>query len=210
LKNFYEDRDVRVRVRVHWEYTKRTDGKIALTLDNNVWDFLFERGISLASELPAQEFSIFITREVEIETLAIPAKVSKTALKQYIAHTIASCEIKTTSVFGFASKGPGPQRAGGFGQGTWQSQTERDFYAAIRDRYLVGKSQTKSQLSRNEGDAAVAARSFFSIALTCESPKKSGPLRFATENGGKILYLEGFERSGLTLRAYIKAFYQQI
>jgi hypothetical protein len=193
-----------------WQYTKRSDGKIAITLDNNVWDFLLERGIALASELPAQEFAIFITREVEIETMAIPDNISKSALKDYIAHTIAGCDIRTTSVFGLASEGPGPQRVGGFGQGTWQSQTEREFYAAISERYLVGKAETKSQLSRNEGDAAVAARSFFSIALTCENPKKSGPLRFAAENGGKILYLEGFGRSGLTLKAYIETFYQQI
>jgi hypothetical protein len=195
---------------MHWQYTKRPDGKIAITLDNNVWNFLFQKGIDLALELPSEKFAIFITREVEIETLAIPAKASKTALKDYIAQTIASCNIRTTSVFGFARSGPGPQRLGGFGQGTWQSRTEQEFYAAIRERYLLGKSQTKSQLTKNEGDAAVAARSFFSIALTCERPNKSGPLRFAAERGGKILYLESFDRSGLTLKAYIEVFYQQI
>lgn len=192
-----------------WEYTKRSDGRIAVTLDNNVWDFLFRRGIDLASELPTEKFAIFITREVEIETLAIPADAPKDALKDFIVRTIANCTIRTTSLFGFASNGPGPQRLGGFGQGTWQSRTERKFYEAIRERYLAGKGQTNSQLSKNEADAAVAAQSFFSIALTCEHPKKSGPLRFATENGGKILYLEGFERNGLALKVYIEAFYQQ-
>jgi hypothetical protein len=200
----------RYEVRMPWQYTKRSDGKIAVTLDNNVWDFLFLRDIVLASELPAPAFAISITREVEIETGAIPADISKAALKAYIDRTIASCDIRTTSVFGFASEGSGPQRVGGFGQGTWQSQTEREFYAAISARYLVGRGQTRSQLSKNEGDAAVAARSFFSIALTCESPRKSGPLRFAAENGGKILYLEGFEKSGMPLRAYVEAFYQRI
>jgi len=66
---------------VGWEYTKRSDGRIAVTLDNNVWDFLFRRGIDLASELPTEKFAIFITREVEIETLAIPADAPKDALK---------------------------------------------------------------------------------------------------------------------------------
>ena len=191
---------------IHWQYAKRPDGKIAVTLDNNVWDFLFEKGIDLALELPSEEFAIFIPREVEIETLAIPAD-AKTPLKDYIARTIASCDIRTASVFGFATDGPGPQRVGGFGQGTWQSQTEGEFYAAIRERYLLGKGQTNSQLTKNEGDAAVAASSFFSIVLTCD---KSGPLRFAAEHGGKILYLEDFDRSGLTPKAYIAAFYQEI
>jgi hypothetical protein len=208
---FFDDCNIQSEAtRVCWQYTKRPDGRIAITLDNNVWDFLFQEGISLATELPAQEFAIFITREVEIETMAIPVDVSKCALKDYIARTMASCDIRTTSVFGFASKGPGPQRVGGFGRGTWQSQIEREFYAAIRERYLLGKGQTKSQLSRNEADAAVAAQSFSSIALTCESSKKSGPLRFAAENGGKILYLEGFGQSGRTLKACIEGFYQQI
>ena len=95
---------------MHWQYTKRPDGKIAITLDNNVWDFLFQRGIDLASELPPEEFALSITREVEIETLAIPANASKAALKDYIARTIVNCGIRTISVFGFATNGPAASR----------------------------------------------------------------------------------------------------
>jgi hypothetical protein len=192
---------------MNWQYTKRADGLIAVTLDNNVWDFLFARNIDLAAELPADEFAVFITREVEIEGMAIPDTESKTALKEYIARTIDRCSIKTTAVFGFATDGPGPQRVAGWGQGTWQSQTEREFYDAIRQQYLLGKRETNSQLTQNEGDAAVAAQSFFSIALTCEKPGKRGPLRFAAEHGGKVLYLLEIDRSGLTLKAYIAAFH---
>ncbi len=194
---------------MHWQYTKRPDQKIAVTLDNNVWDFLFQRKVDLASELPSDQFAIFIPREVEIEMLAIPANDLKIALKEYIAQTIVSCDIRTTSVFGIATDGPGPQRKGGFGQGTFQSQTEREFYAAISKQYLLGKRETNSQLTKNEGDAAVAASSFFSIVLTCELPNTAGPLHYAAEHGGKILYLGGFDASKLTLRAYIEDFYQQ-
>jgi hypothetical protein len=193
-----------------WEYTKRHDGRIAITLDNNVWDFLFLNGLDLASELPLDRFAITITREVEIETSAIPDNPSKTALKDYIARTIVNCDIRTTSVFGFATAGAKPQRVGGFGQGTWQSRTEAEFYAAIKDQYLIGRPEKNSQLTGNEGDAAVAAKSFSSIVLTCELPKKTGPLRFAAEHGGKILYLANFDPSELTLQAYIEAFYRQI
>jgi len=194
---------------MRWKYTKRPDGRIAVTLDNNVWNFLFCRKLDLAVELPLDEFAIFITREVEIEWSAIPDNASKAALRDYIVRTIGGCDIQTTSVFGFPTDGPGPQRVGGFGQGTWQSQTEREFYDAIRGQYLLGKSGKNSQLTNNEGDAAVAAQSFFSIALTCEKPSKPGPLRFAAEHGGKVLYLKGFDQSGLTLKAYITAFHQQ-
>jgi hypothetical protein len=180
-----------------WQYTKRADGLIAVTLDNNVWDFLFNKKIDLAAELPADEFAIFITREVEIESMAIPDTESKSKLKDYIARAINRCGIKTTSVFGFAHDGPGPQRVGGFDQGTWQSQTEREFYEAIRPLYLEGRKETKSQLNQNEADAAVAAQSFFSIALTYD--KKPGPLRFAAEHGGKVLYLPDIDQSGKSL-----------
>jgi hypothetical protein len=190
---------------MNWQYTKRGDGLIAVTLDNNVWNFLFGRKIDLATELPADEFAIFITREVEIESMAIPDTKAKALLKNYVARTIVRCGIKTTTVFGFATDGPGPQRVGGWDQGTWQSQTEREFYDAIRQPYLFGRRETNSQLLQNEADAAVAAQSFFSIALTCEKPGKPGPLRFAAEHGGKILYLPDIDQSGLTLQAYITA-----
>jgi hypothetical protein len=194
---------------MHWYYAKRSDGKVAITLDNNVWNFLFNGNVDLVSELPPDRFAIYITREVEIETFAIPDRESKKELKDYIATTIAACGIKTTSIFGFAHEGPGPQRHGGFDVGVWQSQTETEFYAAIRHRFLVGKSEKNSKLFDNEGDAAVAAKSFSSIVLTCERPNKPGPLSFAAAHGGKVLYLHGFEQSGLTLREFIEDFYQK-
>lgn len=34
-----------------WQHAKRPDGKIAITLDNNVWDFLFQRGDRFSGRL---------------------------------------------------------------------------------------------------------------------------------------------------------------
>lgn len=193
-----------------WQFVKRSDGKIAVTLDNNVWDFLFLRDVDLAAELPPNHFALYITREVEIESLAIPDHEKKIALKNYISRTIKACGIETTWVFGFAHEGMGPQRHGGFGLGVWQSRTESEYYAAIRERFLTGRPQKKSELSDNEGDAAVGAQSFTSIALTCERPDKKGPLRFARENGGAVLYLPHLEQRGLTLRAFIEDYFASI
>jgi hypothetical protein len=193
-----------------WPYTRRSDGRIAVTLDNNVWNFLFDRKIDLAAELTPAEFALFITREVEIEGMAIPDEASKAPLKDYIARTRAACSVRTTSVFGFATTSGGPQRLGGFDQGTWQSQTEREFYDAIKkEGYLLGKSEKNSKLTGNEGDAAVAAQSFFSIALTCERSNKRGPLRFAAEHSGKVLCLGKFDSTGLNLKEYITDFHNQ-
>jgi hypothetical protein len=192
-----------------WSYTKRPDGKIAVTLDNNVWNFLFDRRVELSVELPGGEFFISITREVEIEGMAIPDNAEKALLRDYIKRTIESCDIKTTSVFGFNVPGLVHQRVGGWGSGTWQSQIEREFYDAVRPIYLIGKSETNSTLTKNEADAAVAAQSFFSIALTCENPQKAGPLRFAAESGGKVLYLADFDKHGRSLKEYIIAFHEK-
>ncbi len=191
-----------------WPYVPRSDGLIAVTLDNNVWNYLFEKNVDVAGELPCSAFAIFITREVEIETSAIPDIEGKAALKDYIAWTIAGSGIKTTSVFGFARLGPGPQRFGGFGQGTFQSQTERDFYNAIRDKYLIEKPETGSQLTKNEADAAVAAQSFSSIVLTWERRTKPGPLRFASEQGGKVLYLRDLDPNKPNLGASVAALHR--
>ncbi len=193
-----------------WQFTKRSDDRIAVTLDNNVWNFFFQNDTNLAAELTQDRFAVFITREVEIETLAIPNDEVRDALKRYIAGTIEACGIETTWVFGFAREGPGPERYGGFDVGTWQSNTEQEFYAAIQQRFLDGRGMRKSELSTNEGDAAVGAQSFFSIALTCEKPMKQGPLRFAREHGGAVLYLPDLEHSGQTLREYVESYYSTL
>jgi hypothetical protein len=188
-----------------WAYKKRDDGRIAVTLDSNSWNFFCDRTIDLATELPSTEFAIFVTREVEIEGEAIISRTEKARLSAFIDQTIVRCGIRTTLVFGFAAEGPGPQRVGGFSQATWQSQTEREFYDAIRVRFLTGQCGKGSQLSGNEADAAVAAQSFFSVVLTCEKPLKAGPIRYAAEHGGKVLHLPEVERNKLRLKEAIIA-----
>jgi hypothetical protein len=149
---------------------------------------------------------LFIPREVEIEIRALPGTAAKAPLIEYIRRSTESCAIRTTSIAGFYVAGAGPQRYGGPGQGTFQSPTERQFYSLIRERFLLGKGERKSGLSANEGDAAVAANSFFAVVLTNERPSKPGPLRFAAERGGKVLYLAEFAASGRSLRDYVVAF----
>ena len=74
---------------MYWQYKRRVDGLIAVTLDNNVWDFMFKRHMDLRNELPSENFIIFINREVEIESTAIPDIAAKSALKRYIKQTMS-------------------------------------------------------------------------------------------------------------------------
>ena len=72
---------------------------ISVYVDNNVWDFLFERRIDLAVELPRDEFCLCLTREAEFEIPPIPPE--KAELKAFIEATIAKCGIQTDTYFGF-------------------------------------------------------------------------------------------------------------
>jgi hypothetical protein len=183
-------------------YQRRPDGFVAVTIDSNVWNLFFDLRLDLTTELPPDCFKLFIPREVEIELAAIPDRADKMALKDYIRVQVDAGNVQTQYVFGFAHDGHGPQRYGGFDIGTWQSETEREFYDLIRDQYLLGKKATNSELFQNEGDAALGANSFSSIVLTCDF--KPGPLRVALENGGKVLDMRSFQ-VGMVLADYVMA-----
>jgi hypothetical protein len=185
-------------------YQKRSDGKISIVIDSNAWNFLWEEGVDLAQSFPSDRFLFFCPRQIEIEIEAIPSE--KSGLIDYIKRSSLSCGIRTTSTFGFFVAGQDKQRRGGFGHGTFQSPMERRFYAIIRDKFLLGKSERNSGLAVNEGDAAVAVQAFFAVVLTNERPGKQGPLRVAAEHGGKVLYLSDFRKSARSLSDYLVAF----
>jgi uncharacterized ubiquitin-like protein YukD len=186
-------------------YQNRADGRIAVTIDSNVWN-LFERlDLRLAIELPAKRFILFIPRQIEIEIAAIPDRPEKAGIRAYIAREMTDSAIGVTAVFGFARQGSGPERHGGFGFGTFQSEDARAFYAAISETYLLNRRTKGSGLTDNEGDAAVAAASLSSVVLTLDI--KPGPLRAALDHGGKVLDMTPFESSGLSLEDYIAAYH---
>lgn len=182
-------------------YQRRADGRIAVTIDSNVWNQFHELDFELAIELHAARFVLFVPREVEIELAAIPG--DKVALKEYVRRQMAEAAVKVSATFGFAAE-VGPQRRGGFGFGTFQSEDGRAFYAAIRNQYLIGKPLRKSRLYHNEADAALGAVSLTSVVLTCDA-RKAGPLRVAREFGGKLVDMTHFDNTGPSLASLIEA-----
>ena len=168
--------------------------KISVLIDNNAWNFFFARNFNFHQELPPEEFSIFINREVEIEIAAIPDEgkdgVDKRALKKYIHESVLGNRIATAAIFGFAEANPpeGPGTYVGFGQGTFQSNKEKDWYGEEKIKsYIIGKPKRNSGLTHNQADAAVAIASFGSVVLTCD--KKTGPIGYAKESGGAVVFL---------------------
>jgi hypothetical protein len=72
---------------------------LSVYIDNNVWDFLYDRRIDLATTLSRDRFCLAITREAELEIPVIPD--DEADLKDFITHTIAPCTILTDTLFGF-------------------------------------------------------------------------------------------------------------
>ena len=175
---------------------------INVYIDNNVWNFLFDRKLDLAIELPRDEYCLFLTREVEFEIPPIPAE--KVELKAFIEKTIKDCSIETHSFFGFYDPRhpPDEQRVGGFNVGYWISKEEAAFIEQQMATMGIVKKQT-TRLYKNEADISLAARSFHSVVLSLN--KKKGPLQDAYEQGGKVIFLTSFENSGMSLSDFIKA-----
>jgi hypothetical protein len=169
-----------------WQYQPRPDGLVAVSLDNNMWDWLFGHrdAFKLSEALPSDRFVLFIPREVEIEHLAIPKDTQERLEKRdFIIDTIRSCRIKTTGFFGFAPPPGVVDRCLGFDQGTWRSDLDHARMDALRP-YLKQRTRP-SGLVGNETDLMLAVLAFSSVVLTRD--QKPGPLQFAREQGGKVL-----------------------
>jgi hypothetical protein len=175
---------------------------ISVYIDNNVWDFLLERRLNLAIELPREEYCLCLTREAEFEIPPIP--VEKAELRAFIEKTIKDCGIETRPFFGFYDQGhlPDEQRVGGLDVGYWASKEELAFIEQQKTR-LGGGKKPSTRLYKNEADISLAARSFHSIVISLDD--KTGPLNDAYKQGGKVIFLTDFDKSGMSLSGFIKA-----
>ena len=100
---------------------------INIYIDNNVWDFLFERNIDLSVELPRFEFCLCLTREAEFEIPPIPKE--KSSLKEFIEETIRKNDVETRPYVGFSEPQhpEDEQRVAGFTMGYWATAEELAF-----------------------------------------------------------------------------------
>lgn len=178
-----------------------TSMPIDVYIDGNVWNFLFERQIDLAAELPRDEFRIVMTREAEFEVPPIPPE--KAGLKAFIEASITRCGIRTDVLFGFYDESlpPDEQRVGGFGVGRWASREEVAFMHQHRTPSRAAKKR-KTGLYDQEADISLAARAIHSVVLSLDA--KAGPINDAHKRGGKVVFLTDFDGSGMSLREFIE------
>jgi hypothetical protein len=188
---------------------------IGIYIDNCVWNFLYDRQLDLAVELPREEFVVCITRHAEFEIP--PIERTKPELSAFIAATIDKCLIKTDTIFGFNDDTlpSDEQRVGGFDNARWVSTEEIEFLErlrAIQNSPLYPNATTtpsalkkmKTGLYKNEADIALAMVSVHSVVLTLDT-KQTGPLNKAYQIGGKVVYLTEFDQSGMALAGFIKS-----
>jgi hypothetical protein len=180
------------------------DTRIGVYIDNNVWDFLFERRLDLCVELPPSEYRLCLTREAEFEIPPIPSH--KAELKAFIEKTIEKCGVKTLPHFGFYDEKhpPDEQRMGGFDIGQWASKEELAFMEQQKARLSPNK-KPKTGLYKNEADISLGARAFRSVVISLD--RKSDPIRTAMNQGGKVIFLveAEFDNQNESLGAFIKS-----
>lgn len=188
-------------------------GHVRVFIDSCVWNFLFDRGIDLAQELPSGEFRLFIVCEGEFEIEPLESK--KAGLARFVRQTIERAKIRTWRDFGFFDHrhSKEDQRAGGYGErgdssvgGFWVEADEAQFKKQLLGRYPQCRKKTVTRLYPNEADIALAVRSLHSVVLTLD--RKQGPLRLASERGGKVVYLNDFNPAVSSLAELVKGAWQ--
>ncbi|WET07935.1 hypothetical protein P3S72_15520 [Pseudomonas sp. D3] len=192
---------------------------IPVTIDSCTWNYFFDNQYDLCVELPPEEFSLFITREVELELLQIPDEshgIDKRPLKEYVRNSIDCRKVTTTYVFGFSDldNPEEPSRYGGFGQGTFASDDEQDWRQREKTQQFVqagyaAKQRKKTVLRKDEADVSLAVASLNSILITVDEKKdaslaKKGPIHDAAINGGFVVYVQDVQASGLRLADFIQ------
>ncbi|MDB6061975.1 MAG: hypothetical protein JWM78_2078 [Verrucomicrobiaceae bacterium] len=68
---------------------------------------------------------------------------------------------------------------------------------------LGATKKVSTKLYKNEADISIAARAMHSVVLTLD--KKAGPINDAYKKGGKVVFLDDFDSSGLSLKEFIRS-----
>ena len=177
----------------------RSEIKFSVYIDNNVWDFFFDKEIDLAKELPPDKFHFCIPPHAKFEIDLIP----DLGKREFIRKTMNE-RVETKSYFGFANpmRSDEEQLNGGFGDllnpdvgGDFAEIDESELRENLERRYLKNKKRPTG-LYENEMDIELATRSLHDVVLTLD---KKRPLT----KGYRVVFLNDFDQSNLTLAAFI-------
>ncbi|WP_159240181.1 hypothetical protein [Pseudofrancisella aestuarii] len=179
---------------------------IKIFLDNNVFDFLFEKNIDISKEFPIDKFIICIPREIKFESEHIKLQEKNDFVRQLIDKEI----VQIHTYFGYYDDRhfEDKQRIGGYDEGEYMCVEEGIFLNELVVSFLDESSKhIKHNLYKQEGDIALAVRSVMNIVISNDvkegKSKKKGPLNLAFDKGYRVVFLNGFVE-GMSLNNYIK------
>ncbi|NOR17334.1 hypothetical protein GQ543_06475 [candidate division WOR-3 bacterium] len=160
-------------------------------IDSNIWNFLYDNDIDMSKELPIAEFQLFIVGEQVLENRAIPEQ--KSHIQNFIKEKMKDWSVKEDRIFGFFDDrhSNDEQRIGGFDGGRFISHEEGGFIS--QQSHKIGSKKKKSRLYNQEADVVLGAMSMRFIVLTLD--KKNGPLKDASEQGGRVLFVNEYDPS---------------
>ena len=170
-------------------------------IDHNVWDQLFKRNVNLDIYFPKNEYYLCVTRQGVFEVIQTPE--NKVELKKYI-NTYIKTTVQEDSLFGFGNPNlpPNEQRIGGF-RGRFSSAAENEIRSKLACKYGSTKKRKSSQiLYSQEADIELASRSINHVVITLDV--KTGPLKYAKELGGKIVFINLSEIDSLNGDEFVK------
>lgn len=169
-----------------------------IIIDSCAWNVLFLNKVDLLAEFLPDEFQMAMTKHVmSFQVPAIPEK--KQPLRNYIDLQIKQSNIIKLSYFSFTD-GSKPSGGGGWGEGTFVSLDEYNLFKEFEKRFAKTKIMG-SGLLENDSDITLAVRSLSgAVILTTDF---TGPLLEAKRQGGKVVYLNEMDSSGLNLRDYV-------
>ena len=138
---------------------------------------------------PRDKFTLAISKHGRFEINQMPDKPYTIGLKKYIFSLLGS-DIEEVHTFGF--KDPrypeDEQRSSGFGVGGFSSVFENKERERLNALFGgQGKRKDGLILNKQEADIELGALSVHNYVLTLD--KKPGPLKSASENGGKVIFL---------------------
>lgn len=159
-------------------------------LDNNLWDYFADNDIDLLHYFPRDIYELCITTHGKYEILQL-VKEHKKYVRDFALKALGT-SVQEDAVFGFYSAlfPKEYQRSSGFGAGRFCSKSESLTRSELLSKYGTSEKRKESQiLFKQEADIELASRSKENPVITFDA-NKSGPLRYALEQGWKVISLD--------------------
>jgi hypothetical protein len=163
---------------------------VRVFLDNNLWDYFADNDIDLLYYFPKEAYELFITTHGKYEILQL-VKEHKEYVKDFALKAFTT-SVQEDPIFGFYSElfPKEYQRSSGFGAGRFCDKSEASVRSELLSKYGTFEKRKESQiLFKQEADIELAVRSKNNPVITFDA-NKSGPLRYALEQGWQVISLD--------------------